>query len=75
MQLELRFRQEKAAEIALKALSAERAPARVLVGRDAKIAASLAQWLPRAWFDALLLQQYGVAKLDVQLQADASNAI
>jgi len=66
---------EKAAEIVLKALSAERAPARVLVGRDAKIAASLAQWLPRAWFDALLLQQYGVAKLDVQLQADASNAM
>ena len=65
---------EKAAEAALTALSAARAPARVLVGRDAKIAASLAHWLPRAWFDSLLLQQYGVGKLGVQLQADANQA-
>jgi NAD(P)-dependent dehydrogenase (short-subunit alcohol dehydrogenase family) len=65
---------ETAAEIAVRALSAERAPARILVGRDAKIAATLARWLPRAWFDSLLLQQYGVGKLDVQLQADAHRA-
>ena len=57
---------DRAADAIARALYARRAPARVLVGRDAKLGAFFKNWLPTAWFDAILLRAYGVAKLPVQ---------
>jgi NAD(P)-dependent dehydrogenase (short-subunit alcohol dehydrogenase family) len=54
---------EKAADAILRALTAQRAPARVLVGQDAKIAALLKRWLPTTWFDFLLMRQFDIANL------------
>jgi NAD(P)-dependent dehydrogenase (short-subunit alcohol dehydrogenase family) len=54
---------ERAADAILRALTARRAPARVLVGQDAKIAAFLKRWLPTAWFDFLLMRQFNIAHL------------
>ncbi len=51
---------EKAAAVAADALFARRAPARVLIGADAKGAAFLKQWLPLAWFDRLLRRELGL---------------
>jgi NAD(P)-dependent dehydrogenase (short-subunit alcohol dehydrogenase family) len=62
---------EKAADIAVAALLKDRAPARVLVGRDAKIGAFLRRWFPLSWFDALLLQQYGISKAPIGIPADS----
>jgi len=56
---------ERAADAILRALTARRAPARVLVGQDAKIAALLKRWLPTTWFDFLLMRQLGIANLPV----------
>ena len=53
---------ERAAGAILRALTARRAPARVQVGQDAKIAALLKRWLPTTWFDFLLLWQFGMTK-------------
>jgi NAD(P)-dependent dehydrogenase (short-subunit alcohol dehydrogenase family) len=52
---------DKVAAIVLQALTARRAPARVLAGQDAKIAAFLRRWLPLSWFDAILRKQFGIA--------------
>lgn len=46
-----------AAQIAA-ALTAYRAPARVLVGADAKALAFLRQWLPISWFDHVILREF-----------------
>jgi len=54
---------ERAADAILRALIAQRAPARVLVGPDAKIAALLKRWLPTTWFDFLLMRQFNIAHL------------
>ena len=54
---------DEIASIALRALMSKKAPARVLAGRDAKIAALLRVWLPLSWFDALLVRQFGLAHL------------
>jgi NAD(P)-dependent dehydrogenase (short-subunit alcohol dehydrogenase family) len=54
---------ERAADAILRALTAQRAPARVLVGRDARIAALLKRWLPTEWFDFLLMRQFNIANL------------
>jgi NAD(P)-dependent dehydrogenase (short-subunit alcohol dehydrogenase family) len=54
---------ERAAEAIFGALTAQRAPARVLVGQDAKIAALLKRWLPTKWFDFLLMRQFHIANL------------
>lgn len=56
---------ERAADAILRALTAERAPARVLVGPDAKIAALLKRLLPTTWFDFLLMRQFDIANLPV----------
>lgn len=56
---------ERAAEAIFGALTAQRAPARVLVGQDAKIAALLKRWLPTQWFDFLLMRQFHIANLPV----------
>ncbi len=52
---------EKVADIVLQALTKRRAPARVLAGSDARIAAFLRKWLPLSWFDALLRKQFDIA--------------
>jgi len=54
---------EKAAEAIFGALTAQRAPARVLIGQDARIAALLKRWLPTEWFDFLLMRQFHIANL------------
>jgi NAD(P)-dependent dehydrogenase (short-subunit alcohol dehydrogenase family) len=54
---------ERAAEAIFDALTAQRAPARVLVGQDARIAALLKRWLPTSWFDFLLMRQFHIANL------------
>ncbi|MBV8350831.1 MAG: hypothetical protein JOZ21_00970 [Verrucomicrobia bacterium] len=56
---------ERAADAILRALTAQRAPARVLIGPDAKIAALLKRWLPTTWFDCLLMRQFDIAHLPV----------
>lgn len=57
---------DAAAEIMARKLSARRAPARVLIGRDAKLMALVARFLPASWFDALVLRAYGVARLPTE---------
>jgi NAD(P)-dependent dehydrogenase (short-subunit alcohol dehydrogenase family) len=49
---------ERAADMAVNALFKPRAPSRVLVGTDAKIAALARKWLPLSWFDRILLNQF-----------------
>jgi NAD(P)-dependent dehydrogenase (short-subunit alcohol dehydrogenase family) len=56
----------KAASDILRALTAARAPARVLVGTDAKIMAVFRNWLPLSWFDAILLREFQIAGLPVK---------
>jgi NAD(P)-dependent dehydrogenase (short-subunit alcohol dehydrogenase family) len=56
---------ERAADAILRALTAPRAPARILIGQDAKIAAILKRWLPTTWFEFLLMRQFGIARLPV----------
>lgn len=51
---------EKAAVVAAEALFRSKAPARVLVGTDAKVGAFLRRWLPLSWFDSFLLAQFGM---------------
>jgi short-subunit dehydrogenase len=65
---------EKAADAILHALTAPRAPAHVLVGLDAKIAALLKRWLPTTWFDFLLMRQFGIANLPVLEPAKATTS-
>ena len=55
----------RAADAILRALTAPRAPARVLVGQDAKTAALLRRWLPTTWFEFLVMRQFGIAELPV----------
>lgn len=57
---------EKVAELVFKALTARRAPARLLAGRDAKLAAFMRKWLPLTWFDAILRKQFGIADPDAR---------
>jgi NAD(P)-dependent dehydrogenase (short-subunit alcohol dehydrogenase family) len=52
---------EKAAQQIARALTARNAPARVLVGTDAKMAAMLKRLLPTRWFDAILKREFGIA--------------
>ena len=53
---------DRAAEIAVRALLRRRAPARVLIGRDAKLLAFLRAALPLSWFDAILMHEYGIPR-------------
>jgi NAD(P)-dependent dehydrogenase (short-subunit alcohol dehydrogenase family) len=52
---------EVAADALFRALTAETAPAHVLIGRDARVAAFLKRILPASWFDALLLRRFRIA--------------
>jgi NAD(P)-dependent dehydrogenase (short-subunit alcohol dehydrogenase family) len=52
---------EKAAIALVRALVARTAPAKVLVGRDAVIGATLKKWLPASWFEAILRREFGIA--------------
>jgi NAD(P)-dependent dehydrogenase (short-subunit alcohol dehydrogenase family) len=63
---------ERAAEAIFGALTAQRAPARVLVGQDARIAALLKRWLPGKWFDFLLMRQFHIANLPMLEPVKAS---
>ncbi len=54
---------EKIASIAVDALLRRKAPARVLAGTDARAGALLRRWLPLSWFDAILLNQFGLGNL------------
>jgi NAD(P)-dependent dehydrogenase (short-subunit alcohol dehydrogenase family) len=51
---------DHAAAAIIKSLTARRAPARVLVGKDAKLMAILRKWLPLTWFDALVMREFGI---------------
>jgi len=53
---------EKAAEEVVRTITAARAPARVLIGQDAKIAARLKSLLPTSVFDNILAKQFGIPK-------------
>ena len=53
---------EKAAEEVVRTITAARAPARVLIGNDAKIAARLKSLLPTSVFDNILAKQFGIPK-------------
>jgi NAD(P)-dependent dehydrogenase (short-subunit alcohol dehydrogenase family) len=53
---------EPAAEDIVRAILASRAPARVLVGTDAKIMARLKALLPTAVFDNILAREFGIPK-------------
>jgi NAD(P)-dependent dehydrogenase (short-subunit alcohol dehydrogenase family) len=52
---------DHAAAVISRSLQARRAPAHVLVGRDAKMIALLKSWLPVSWFDAILAREFGIA--------------
>jgi NAD(P)-dependent dehydrogenase (short-subunit alcohol dehydrogenase family) len=54
---------ERAAEEIVGAVAAPRAPARVLVGTDAKIMARLKALLPTSVFDGVLAKEFGIPKL------------
>ncbi len=53
---------DKAAEEIVRAVLAARAPARVLVGQDARIMARIKHWLPTRAFDAMLAKEFGFPK-------------
>ncbi len=53
---------ETAADIAIRALNRKHAPARLLIGRDAHLAATFSCLLPRSLFDRLLSRAYGFDK-------------
>ena len=53
---------EKAAKEVVRTITAARAPARVLIGNDAKIAARLKSLLPTSVFDNILAKQFGIPK-------------
>ncbi len=52
---------EHAADVIIRSLLARRAPARVLIGRDARMIALLKSVLPVSWFDAILAREFGLA--------------
>ncbi|MBV9304802.1 MAG: SDR family NAD(P)-dependent oxidoreductase [Acidobacteriaceae bacterium] len=54
-----------AAKAIVRSVLAKRPPARVLVGRDAKIAAKLRNLLPLSWFDAILMREFNISSLPV----------
>ena len=56
----------QAAQDIFRALIAYRAPARVLVGTQAKILAILRNWLPLSWFDSILMREFRLAGRLVQ---------
>jgi short-subunit dehydrogenase len=49
---------ERAAGIAVAALLRKKAPARLLVGRDAKVAAFARRWLPLSFIDRVLIREF-----------------
>ena len=53
---------ERAADDIVRAILAPRAPARVLVGTDAKIVARLKSLLPTSVFDNILAREFGIPK-------------
>jgi NAD(P)-dependent dehydrogenase (short-subunit alcohol dehydrogenase family) len=62
---------ENAAHAMVRALSARKAPAKVLVGRDAHILAILKGWLPARWLEAILRREFGVTQAPVVTQQTA----
>jgi NAD(P)-dependent dehydrogenase (short-subunit alcohol dehydrogenase family) len=50
---------DRAAKIAVRSLLKKRAPARVLVGVDARILTLLQSTLPRSWFEAMIRREFG----------------
>ena len=56
---------DAAAKAIVRSVLAKRPPARVLVGRDAKITAKLRNLLPLSWFDAILLREFNISGLPV----------
>jgi NAD(P)-dependent dehydrogenase (short-subunit alcohol dehydrogenase family) len=62
---------EHAADALVKALVARKPPIKLLIGRDAVIAATFKKWLPATWFEAVLRRQFGV-KLDTWVKPGAA---
>ncbi len=56
---------DMAAKVIVRSILAKRPSARVLVGRDAKIAARLRNLLPLSWFDAILRKEFNISGLPV----------
>jgi NAD(P)-dependent dehydrogenase (short-subunit alcohol dehydrogenase family) len=53
---------DQAAQIAVRSLQKTRAPARIIIGLDARMLTLLQSALPRSWFEAILMREYGIAK-------------
>jgi NAD(P)-dependent dehydrogenase (short-subunit alcohol dehydrogenase family) len=53
---------ELVATVVERCLTSRRAPSRVVIGRDAKVAAILRRFLPDHWFDAIFLRAIGIGK-------------
>jgi NAD(P)-dependent dehydrogenase (short-subunit alcohol dehydrogenase family) len=53
---------ERAADVILRAMHARSAPAKLLVGRDAKIMAIMKRWLRPMWFEAILRKEFGISR-------------
>jgi NAD(P)-dependent dehydrogenase (short-subunit alcohol dehydrogenase family) len=53
---------DRAAQVALRSLRKKRAPARAIIGGDARLLTLLQSTLPRSWFEAMLMREYGVRK-------------
>ena len=53
---------DRAAQIAVRSLLKTRAPARIIIGLDARMLSLLQSALPRSWFEAILMREYGIAK-------------
>jgi short-subunit dehydrogenase len=51
---------DRVAEVAVRSLMRKHAPRRVLVGVDARVMALLQAVLPRSWFEAILMREYGI---------------
>jgi NAD(P)-dependent dehydrogenase (short-subunit alcohol dehydrogenase family) len=56
---------DEAAGQIVRGILAKKPPARLLVGTDAKVMATLRAWLPLPWFDELLKRELGIARLPV----------
>jgi NAD(P)-dependent dehydrogenase (short-subunit alcohol dehydrogenase family) len=63
---------DRAAKIAIRSLRKKRAPARVLIGLDARLLTLLQSTLPRSWFEAMLRRGFGFHKPPGETSDDQS---
>jgi len=62
---------DQAARQIVRGMLAKKPPARLLVGADAKIMATLRACLPLSWFDELVKRELGIARLPVDVAPSA----